>query len=115
MSFDEPGYKPHPHSEVKSLQEHWWERTGKNLLNRRLCAEAAWAEGVKEQERRQMPAPAAQADPCVWTEDDDGLWSGPCGVAWQFNDAGPVENKCNFCPRCGGKIEPDPYTDEDEG
>ena len=62
MSFDEPGYKPHPHSEVKSPQEHWWERTGKAILNRRLCAEAAWAEGVKEQERRHLPAPAAEAE-----------------------------------------------------
>jgi len=102
MSFDEPGYKPHPHSEVKSPQEHWWERTGKAILNRRLCAEAAWRQG-------------AENDPCIWTEDEDGLWSGPCGVAWQFNEGGPEQNKCNFCPRCGGKIEPDPYTDEDEG
>ncbi|HUV66917.1 MAG TPA: hypothetical protein VMW24_23725 [Sedimentisphaerales bacterium] len=38
--------------EVQSEQDRWWERTGKAILNRRLCAEAAWAEGAKEQERK---------------------------------------------------------------
>ena len=57
----------------------------------------------------------AENDPCIWTEDEDGLWSGPYGVAWQFNEGGPEQNKCIFCLRCGRKIEPDPYTDEDEG
>ena len=84
--------------DVQSEQDKWWERTGKNILNRRLCAEAAWA---------------AQAKSCVWTEDDDGLWNGSCGLTWQFTDAGPVENECNFCARCGGKIEAHPYEDEE--
>jgi len=47
--------------EVLSEQDKWWQRTGKNILNRRDCAKAAWAEGAKEQERRHLPAPAAQA------------------------------------------------------
>ena len=49
-------------TKVLSEQDKWWERTGKAILNRRLCAEAAWAEGVKEQERRHLPAPATEAE-----------------------------------------------------
>ena len=40
--------------DVLSEQDKWWQRTGKNILNRKDCAKAAWAEGAKEQERRQM-------------------------------------------------------------
>ena len=56
----------------------------------------------------------ATAEPCIWTEDENGLWTGPCGVAWQFNDAGPQANGCNFCLRCGRPVEPHPYI-EPEG
>ena len=48
--------------EVESAVDKWWKRTGINLLNRRRCAEAAWAEGVKEQERRQMPSTVPEKD-----------------------------------------------------
>ena len=78
--------------------DSWWDQFGKAILNRHHCAEAAIA---------------AQAKSCVWTEDPDGIWNGPCGVAWEFTNAGPVENECNFCPRCGGTIETHPYEDEE--
>ena len=47
---------------------------------------------------------------CVWTEDNDGVWDGSCGIAWTFESGGPTENRVNFCPRCGRVVvvqEPD--------
>ena len=43
---------------------------------------------------------------CAWTQDDPdyGVWEGDCGIEWNFIDDGPVENGCNFCPKCGGKL-----------
>jgi hypothetical protein len=40
---------------------------------------------------------------CHWHE-SDGFWQGECGSAFCFNDAGPIENKFNFCPKCGQPI-----------
>lgn len=44
------------------------------------------------------------SDGCKWSFDDDGYWSSACGSSWAFNDGGPIENKCNFCQKCGGKV-----------
>jgi len=44
--------------DVQSEQDKWWQRTGKNILNRKDCAKAAWAEGAAEQERRHLPVKA---------------------------------------------------------
>lgn len=43
---------------------------------------------------------------CHWSyhDDPDYHWSGTCGMAWQFLDGGPVENKFSFCPKCGNPI-----------
>ncbi len=43
---------------------------------------------------------------CIWTEDDPdyGVWEADCGIEWSFHDDGPVENGCNYCPGCGGKV-----------
>ncbi len=38
---------------------------------------------------------------CRWSMDEDGTWTGGCGIVWQFEHAGPVENGVRFCPRCG--------------
>ena len=40
---------------------------------------------------------------CIWTGSYD-MWEGSCGIAWLFNDMGPVENGCNYCPKCGKRI-----------
>jgi len=52
-------------------------------------------------------------DACVWTEDDDGIWTGSCGVVWVFTDAGPKENGACFCLGCGKKLVSHPRKDED--
>ena len=45
---------------------------------------------------------------CRWDyldkENNPDAFEGECGAAWYFDDGGPFENDCNFCPRCGGKI-----------
>ncbi len=28
-----------------------------------------------------------------------------CGVEWFFYEEGPQENGCNYCPRCGAKMD----------
>lgn len=48
---------------------------------------------------------AAEA-PCVWSVDDDGIWTATCGeVEWCFNDGGPVENKVKRCCGCGHPVQ----------
>ena len=42
---------------------------------------------------------------CRWTEDDETVWATACGQMWQFNEGGPVENKCQFCPYCGRRLK----------
>ena len=82
-------------------------------------AEAAWQQVASSMDDRNLEAfcleDEVEDDSCIWIEDEDGLWSGPCGVAWLFKVGGPAENECNFCLRCGRKLEPHPYTDEDDG
>lgn len=49
----------------------------------------------------------AESRTCEWQEDsdpDNNLWDGECGAVWEFIADGPIENKCNFCPECGGKL-----------
>jgi len=41
---------------------------------------------------------------CVWREDEDGSWWSDCDNGFIFNDAGPHENKFEFCPYCGKEI-----------
>lgn len=45
---------------------------------------------------------------CTWTEADSermpGTYEGTCGIMWTFTEGGINENKCLFCPRCGGRI-----------
>lgn len=58
------------------------------------------------------------SDTCVWTEDEDGIWMGSCGLAWVFTCAGtPNENRVRYCMKCGKRVEAKPYiepTDEEE-
>jgi hypothetical protein len=43
---------------------------------------------------------------CNWTYDqDDGYWSGDCGIAFCLENETPEANEMHFCPKCGGKLE----------
>jgi len=43
---------------------------------------------------------------CKWVYDGfDASWEGSCGVKWQFTEGTPSDNGCNFCMRCGKKLE----------
>lgn len=42
--------------------------------------------------------------PCPWTRDDGGIYTGACGVTWEFPAGSPKDNGAKFCPRCGGRI-----------
>lgn len=56
-------------------------------------------------DRVAMAAKAMRA-PCLWVEDDfEGYWVGSCGVKWGYEDGSPRENKMNFCPQCGKRLE----------
>lgn len=53
---------------------------------------------LREKEQRETP--------CVWSVDDDGIWTATCGeVEWCFNDGGPVENKVMRCCGCGHPVQ----------
>lgn len=44
---------------------------------------------------------------CIWIGSHDmwcDMWEGSCGIAWEFTNAGPIENGCNYCPKCGKPI-----------
>lgn len=42
--------------------------------------------------------------PCVWTEDEDGIWQTECGDAFAFDSGSPTENKAKFCQYCGAEL-----------
>jgi hypothetical protein len=50
----------------------------------------------------------AYSPSCQWTEDEDGNWSTACGECFVFETGGPKENKAQWCPFCGGKLETKP-------
>jgi len=37
---------------------------------------------------------------CEWVN-DDAMWEGSCGIAWEFPHGGPRDNDVKFCPTCG--------------
>lgn len=41
---------------------------------------------------------------CEWSEDEDGVWNGTCGMAWELTNGTPKDNQMLYCPRCGGKL-----------
>ncbi|ARF48861.1 hypothetical protein [Pantoea stewartii] len=66
-------------------------------------AHAVWLYCRAEVQRLNATAQPV-SEGCKWTYDDDGYWDSACGSSWVFNDGGPVENECNFCQKCGGKV-----------
>jgi len=64
---------------------------------------------IIQQNRWIMYEPAQGADTeecCVWEQNPDGYWnSDKCGICWEFQEGGPAQNGCDFCPRCGHKIK----------
>ena len=53
-----------------------------------------------------IPKEELQRTTCKWIQDEhNGSWDGGCGVKWDFMNDGPLENKMNYCPRCGKKVE----------
>ena len=37
-------------------------------------------------------------------EGDDYVWESECGSSFIFNEDGPVENRFEVCPFCGGRL-----------
>lgn len=63
--------------------------------------------------------PTVEPEPCVWREDEDGIWETSCGASWVFTDGSPSENNTKFCHNCGHPVQPVAYVerfedDEDE-
>jgi len=54
-----------------------------------------------------IPKEELQRTTCKWARDieHDDSWEGSCGIKWVFTYWGPLENKVNYCPRCGKKVE----------
>ncbi|WP_210502097.1 hypothetical protein [Pantoea ananatis] len=74
---------------------------GKSERARQRCE--GWNACLAEVQRLNA-TPQPVSDGCKWSFDDDGYWSSACGSSWVFNDGGPIENECNFCQKCGGKV-----------
>jgi len=60
----------------------------------------------------QMSDAEAAPAPCVWRENEDGLWDTSCGREWEFIDDGPKENRVKFCIECGQPVQSVPLTVE---
>jgi rRNA maturation endonuclease Nob1 len=41
---------------------------------------------------------------CVWSEDDDGIWTAKCGYTFVSYEGTPLENEMKFCPSCGSRL-----------
>jgi len=61
-----------------------------------------WFHGWQTKRLNATAQPVSEG--CKWSFDDDGYWESACGGSWVFNDGGPIENECNFCQKCGGKV-----------
>lgn len=61
----------------------------------------------REVTQKVEPAQGADTEECcVWEQNPDGYWnSDKCGICWEFQEGGPAQNGCDFCPRCGHKIK----------
>jgi len=61
---------------------------------------------IEHKEVINIPKEELQRTTCKWIQDEhDGSWNGSCGIKWNFMSNGPTENKVNYCPRCGKKVE----------
>jgi len=71
--------------------------------------------GSREFWRYFNEAQAALADkptpmsPCVWREDEDGVWHTTCLAQWVLNDGTPAENNMFYCHCCGRQLSQEPY------
>ena len=70
------------------------------------CHEPA-QDHFREVTQKVEPAQVADTEECcVWEQNPDGYWnSDKCGICWEFQEGGPAQNGCDFCPRCGHKIK----------
>ena len=53
-------------------------------------------------------------EPCLWGQDEDGMWETSCGRAFEFNDGDPADNAFLFCPFCGKQLKTMVYEEEQE-
>ena len=42
---------------------------------------------------------------CKWKPDEDGVYETGCGNRFEFTEAGPKENKFDYCPYCGNVLK----------
>ena len=53
-------------------------------------------------------------EPCLWGQDEDGVWETSCGHGFEFNDGDPADNAFLFCPYCGKQLKTLVYEEEPE-
>lgn len=52
---------------------------------------------------------------CVWTYDPDGYsWGTACKNAFYIDDGTPEENSMKFCCFCGGELNQEAITDDNQ-
>jgi hypothetical protein len=56
----------------------------------------------------------AQSQTCRWKEGWEGNWHSECEEVFYFADGTPHENKCIFCPFCGGDLIEIKYLEKQE-
>lgn len=62
-----------------------------------------------------MSEPRLQAtdEHCLWTEDEDGIWSACAHNMFNFEEGSPADNGFIFCPYCGKKLAQESYHDRE--
>ena len=58
------------------------------------CWQMGWLTGCEHAERT-----------CKWSQDENGIYYGTCGIAWEFTYGDVRENGVDYCPKCGAKVE----------
>ena len=72
------------------------------IAQRDAHAKELYAAGKELAEARGHCQP--RVDACVWTDDEEGVWSSSCGHLWIINEGSPSENSMKFCHACGCKL-----------
>jgi hypothetical protein len=59
--------------------------------------------------RQQQPKPEPREETCLWTSDEDGIWTASCKQDWLFEEGSPRDNKMRFCHFCGRPLRQRSY------
>jgi hypothetical protein len=108
----------HYYAVARDLEAHAYDlnKMGQNLFE---IADHLCEQNMKETAKEPATEPAkttVQPSPvqvCNWRCDDDGLWTGDCGIEWciEYEPLLPSAHGMLYCPKCGKTLAEHPYVE----